>query len=102
MPRCSCSSSEYHKILNRRAAGDAYLGAKNAMLSDLHIVADLNVVVDFRSFANPRWPESTPIDGRIGPDLYIRFDFHPYDLRFFFVSLPIEFESESIGPNNDA
>src|SRR3954447_23688901 len=51
------------------------------MPADCHIVADLDLIVDFGAFANHGIAQAPAIDGRSGPDLNVILDQHPAGLR---------------------
>ena len=53
------------------------------MPADCHIVADLDLIVDFGAFANHGVAQAPAIDGRSGPDLDVILDQHPSGLRHF-------------------
>ena len=53
----------------------------NAVRADLHVVADLNEIVDLCPAANARGAELRAIDARTGADLDIVFDDDVADLR---------------------
>ena len=68
--------SESHVIADRQAAREANLGRKQAMPADGHIVADLDLIVDFGALANHGVSQAATVDGGVGADLDVVLDQH--------------------------
>ena len=52
----------------------------NYVLADLDVVADVHQVVDLCAAADSGFVERAAVDGGVGSDLYIVFDYQPSDL----------------------
>src|SRR5215203_6184399 len=73
---------QHHIVANRRAAREPYLGGQQTMPADRHIVTDLDLIVDFRAFADDGVAQTAAIDGGPGADLDLVLDHDPADLRY--------------------
>ena len=58
-----------HAIADCRASRNADLAANHAILSDLHVVADHDQIIQFCTAANSGRTNRSPIDRRAGADL---------------------------------
>ena len=88
-----------HVVARFTASGDANLGAKNVVATNLIVVADHDQVVDLGAVADPRGLERRAVDGAIGPDLHVVADFHAPRLRDFDMAALNEPVSEPVaGP----
>ena len=72
---------ERHIVANRQAARQPDLGGEQAMPADGHIVADLDLIVDFGALADHGIAQAAAIDGRSGADLDIVLDQDAAGLR---------------------
>ena len=77
-------------VLDGDATGEAGLSGDDHVLSDLNVVADVHQVVDLRAAADARFIESAAIDGRVGADFYIVFDYQAAELGGLFVASRFE------------
>ena len=64
-----------------RTARDADLGDQHAMPADLHIVADLDQIIDLAAFADHRVAQRAAVDGGAGADLDTVLDDDAAQLR---------------------
>ncbi len=90
-----------HIVANRQAAREPDLGRQQAMPADGHIVADLDLIVDFGAFADHGVAQAAAIDGRSGADLHVVLDQYPAGLRHFQMAVRSE-EDEAIAVLSDA
>ena len=95
-------ASEGDIVADAGAAGDADLGAEDAVLANGHIVADLDEVVDFGAALNPSAAETGAVHSGVGADLDIIIDLHSAGLRDFLLFSVAELVSESIRPDHDS
>lgn len=58
---------------------DTHHSAKQAILTYLTIVTDLDEVIDFRTIADARCPNGAAIDAGVAAHLHVVTDFHPAD-----------------------
>ena len=89
---------DYAPIADRATAGNACLCGDDGVFADLHVMRDLDKIVDFHSVSNPRDFERTPVDRRIRADLYILADLKAPDLRELPVSAFAENVAETVAP----
>ena len=68
------------------AAGEAGLRGDDDVLADLHVVADVDEVIDFCAAADAGFVERAAVDGRVGSDLDVVFDDEASDLRELLVA----------------
>ena len=61
-------------ILDRNAARNSRLGRYHTALADVHVMADLNKIIYFRTFADPGLAESSAVDACICSDLDVVLD----------------------------
>src|SRR4030095_6644614 len=66
---------------DRQAAREPDLGREQAMPADGHIVADLDLIVDFGALAYDRVAQAATVNGGAGADLDIVLDQHTARLR---------------------
>jgi hypothetical protein len=78
-------ASEDDVLLDGNTTGESSLCGDYNVLADLAIVSDVYQVVDFCAAADARDVESSAIDGGVGSDFDIVFNFEASDLREFFV-----------------
>jgi hypothetical protein len=63
------------------ATGNSCLRDHNAISAKLHVVSDLNQIIDHGAAANDRIRTSTAIDRGVRSDLHVVFDDHSAELR---------------------
>lgn len=80
--------ADEHMVSNGRGARETALCCHQGVLSNLHIMADVNVGVELASFAEACGFEGARIDGSQRSDLDIVFDFDAPEL-WHTDSLPI-------------
>ena len=68
-------------ITDLTAAGDSDLCTENDAPADLHVVGDLNQVVDPRVVSDQRFTQCRAVDARVGPDLDMVPQDDPPDLQ---------------------
>src|SRR5262249_58785233 len=76
-------------------AGDADLGDDDRVLPDVHVVADLDEVVDLGPAANDRPAEHGAVDRRVGTDVHIVLDHDDADLRDLSVAAAVGYVAEA-------
>lgn len=69
-----------HVVFDGNAAGKAGLRGDHDVFADLDVVANVHQVVNLRAAADARLIQRTAIDGRVGADFDIVFDYQPSDL----------------------
>lgn len=85
-----------------RAAGDTHLGDDDAVLSNDHVVRDLDKAVDFRSFANPCSAKARAVNRGAGTDLHVIVYLHDADLIHLDMFTAAELVAESVAADNAA
>ena len=88
-------------VTDRQAAREPDLGREQAVPADGHIVADLDLIVDFGALADHRIPQAAAVDGGAGADLDIVLDQDAAGLGHLDVPLGAE-ENEAIAILADA
>src|SRR2546425_5743212 len=78
-----------HTPLEPGRAGNSDLGHDDAMLADLHVVADLDEIVDLGAAPDHRLPQHRTIDGRVGADLHVVLDHHRSQLGDLAVAVAV-------------
>src|SRR5215469_4224326 len=68
------------EITDHGASGNADLGDQHHVAAHLHIVTDLDQIIDLCTFANHRVAQGTAVDGRGGADLDVILDDHTAEL----------------------
>ena len=76
--------------------GDANLGDQNAVLSNHHVVADLNQVIDLCSFSNHGRSKRTSIDCDVGTNFNIVLNPYRSHLRNLEMNPLLRNEAKSI------
>src|SRR5438309_1658273 len=76
-------SGKHNVIAQPGTSRDTRLPDDQTMLADLHVVRDLDEVVDLCSFADDRRPQCAPIDGHTRADLHVIADDDIADLWHF-------------------
>src|ERR1700720_2047759 len=71
------------------------------MPADRHIVADLDLIVDFRAFADHRVAQAAAIDGRSGADLHAVLNQDATGLRYFQMAVRAK-ENKAVAVLSDA
>ena len=72
------------------------------MFPDDDVVGDLDKVVDFRAFLNPRPTEPGAVDGDVRADFHVVVDLDDASLGNFHVATAGEFEAEAVAPQDRA
>src|SRR6185312_7531748 len=93
--------SQGYVVTDRQAAREPDLGRQQAVPADGHIVADLDLIVDFGALADHGVAQAAAVDGRAGADLDIVLDQHAAGLRHFQVAFGTE-EDEAVAVLPDA
>src|SRR5206468_166149 len=88
-------------VADRQAAREADLGREQAMPADGHIVADLDLIVDFGAFPDHSVAQAAAVDGRPGADFHIVLDHDPAGLWHLLMAVRPE-EDEAIAVLADA
>src|SRR6187455_3451596 len=92
--------TQRHIVANRQTARQPYLGGQQTMPADRHIVADLDLIVDFRALADHGVAQAAAIDGGPGADLDIVLDHDAAGLRHLQMAIRAEkYEAEAILPD---
>src|SRR3984957_12874599 len=73
--------AQRHMIANRQATSQSYLGGQQTVPPNRHIVADLDLVVDFRTLADYSVAQAAAVDSRSRPDLHLILDQNAAGLR---------------------
>src|ERR1700732_628741 len=73
--------AQRHMIANRQATSQSYLGGQQTAPPNRHIVADLDLVVDFRTLADYSVAQAAAVDSRSRPDLHLILDQNAAGLR---------------------
>src|SRR5262249_4426077 len=97
----SGSRSDRHVVTDRQAAREPDLGREQAMPADGHIVADLDLIVDFGAVAYDRVAQAATVDGGAGANLDIVLDQHTAGLRHLQMPFWAE-ENEAVAVLADA
>jgi len=79
-----------HIVPDRQAAREPDLGCQQAIPADRHIVANLDLVVDFGALPDHGVAQATAIDRGAGADLDVVLDQHPACLGHLQVTLGAE------------
>src|SRR5882724_3966850 len=88
-------------VADRQAAREADLGREQAVPTDGHIVADLNLVVDFGTLTDHGVTQASAVDGGTGADLDIVLDHDATGLRHLLMAIGAE-ENEAVAILSDA
>src|SRR5262249_34541791 len=89
-------------VLDGDGTGAARLSADDAGTADLHVVADLDQVIDHRPVADPCVAQRTAVDGGVGAELDIVADHHPAELRYAAQPFRAGHEAEALGADDGA
>ncbi len=88
-------------VADRQAARETDLGREQAVPADGHIVADLDLIVDFGALADHGIAQAAAVDGGAGADLDIVLDQHAAGLRHLQMAFGAE-EDEAVAVLPDA
>src|SRR3954451_7822367 len=88
-------------VPDRQAAREPDLGREQAVPADGHIVADLDLIVDFGALADHGIAQAAAVDGGVGADLNVVLDQDAAGLRHLQMALRAE-EDEAITVLPDA
>src|SRR5258708_31059763 len=86
-------------VANRKAATERDLCGKQAMPADRHIVADLDLVVDFGAFADNGVAQAAAVDGGSGADFNVVLDQNARGLRYLHMAAGSKNESITVLSN---
>ena len=101
MVRDADLSREETVVPHLRSACDACLGRGNGILADLHVVADLDQVVEFHAPADDRRVGLGPVDAGVGADFHVVFDDDVAQLRNLVeAACGIGNEAEAVGADH--
>src|SRR6202042_3968026 len=81
---------------DHRAAGDAGAGGDGGMSADDHVVAYLDLIVQFDAILDNRIIDGAPINGGVGPDLHVIADSHAAHLRHLYPAAGVVRKTEPI------
>jgi hypothetical protein len=99
--RNSDLTADNHFPAQNAAAGDARLRGNNGVLADLHVVRDLNQIIDFYAAADVGRLERSAVDGSVCSNFHIVPDMHRADLgKLPMAPFTINI-SETVGADND-
>src|SRR5207247_2257406 len=101
MARKPALARDGNMIAQLGRTGDTDLRDKQAMLTDFHVVPDLDQVVDFGPLAYYRLAQGRAIDRRPGPDLNVILDPDDSDLRDLVMLAIVHGEAVPIGADDD-
>src|SRR5688572_6274338 len=97
MTRETDLAGEGHVLANFCTTGNANLRDDNGVFANDDVVADLDQVIDLRTFTDNRAAKRTTIDRHVRANLDIVMNDHVADLRHFAVDAFVEDITESIG-----
>jgi hypothetical protein len=80
------------------AAGDASLRNDEAMFAEYHVMADLDEIINFGSFANDSGPKRAAINCDVRADFDVVTELYIPYLRHFPVDAPIKHVAKTIRP----
>src|SRR4029077_403497 len=89
-------TANHDTVAKLGAAGDADLGYEDTTAPDLHVVPDLNQIINHRAGADDRIRAGTPVDRGIGADFHVILDDDPAELRHFHDPFGIGGKAESV------
>jgi hypothetical protein len=89
-------------ISELRRTGYADLRDEQAMLPDLHVVADLDEIIDLGPLAYHSFAERGAVDGSSGPDFDIVFDPDDPDLRNLMMLAAVGSKTVAVGTDHDS
>src|ERR1700733_8943212 len=81
VPYDSRLATDHDAASDLGTTADSGLGGNDGILAHIHIVGDLDQVVQFGSGPDDGRSDRRPVDRCVGPDLYIVFNLHVADLR---------------------
>jgi len=81
-------------------AGDSCLSNDQALLSNDHVVGDVNQIIDLGASADHGFPQRCAVNRRVRPYFDVVLDFDDTDLRDFDALRSILGEAEPIAPDN--
>src|SRR5205807_5543977 len=82
-------------------ASDANLGDEQAMFADLHVVPDLDQIIDLGPLTNHSFAERGAVDCGASADLDVIFDSDNADLRDLVMLAAVRGKTIAIGPDHD-
>jgi hypothetical protein len=98
---CSDLTSDDDTVSQAGAAGDPRLRANDTMHPNLHIVCDLDEIIDFGAGADPRAAKAGTVDCRIRANLHVVIDLNYPGLWDFDVASILELEPEAVAAQDD-
>src|SRR5204863_3744499 len=90
-----------HVIAQLGRAGNADLRDEQAMFADLHVVSDLDEIIDLGPLAYHGLAERRAIDGGTGADLDIVLDPHDSDLGDLVMFATVRRKTVTVGTDDD-
>lgn len=90
------------EILDHRAARNADLGADKAVLTNSHVVGNLDKIVDFGPLSYHRLAKASAVQRGVGANFYVVLDHDVTDLRDFFMAAVGKFIAKAIGADHHA
>jgi len=91
------SAPQYHRIADRGAASDPYLGANNTVLTDSHVVSDLDLIIYLGVRSDGGHPNSSAINRSARSDLNVIAYYYSANLgNFSYANLSVCKVTETI------
>src|SRR5678810_211592 len=87
---------------NNRTPRNSRLGSDHSVFADFDVVRNLHQVIDFRTAANHRGLQGSPIDACVGANFDIVFDNDRADLWKLHVPLAVLYKSKPVGSDDSA
>src|SRR5688572_4085775 len=84
VPNNTNLTSDHYTFANFCTSANATLSCNNCTISYFYIMCDLYQVIKFGTRSYDGRTDRCPVNRRIGADLYIIFNYHITDLRYFF------------------
>src|SRR5713226_2642013 len=84
MTQYTGAPADHTTLADDRAAGDAYACGDSGMVADLHVMRDLDQVIQFHAVADNGVAQRAPVDGGISPNLDIIADNNAPQLRHLY------------------
>src|SRR5690554_6915278 len=91
-----------HPVLQTGAAGNPGLGHHQVVLANLHIMPDLNQIIDFRSPFDQGRTGCCPVHGYIGPDFHIILNNYPAGLGDYKMSSLVRHITKTVAADDSA
>ena len=86
---------------NARTARHTHATGHGRVFADVHVVANLNEVVEFDTVFNEGVLQGASVDASVGANLYIIANFHGTELFNFFPSALVQGKAKSVSAYHD-